>query len=993
MYDIAYLKNLVESFKNDFKYYKSVKFNESECRLNYIDDFLKVLGWDVSNDSNKPPQLREVFVENYEKNTGRPDYSMTLTGVVKFFIEAKKPHVDVLTSLESVFQARRYGWSAKHKIVILTNFENLLVYDASIMPSPSDTVDTALIAKFNYTEYIDRFNDLKALVSRNFVYSGEFDKSFADIKGQKKQVDDIFLDQINHWRLRLGEFLLNKDFGIDIINDLTQEFINQIIFLRICEDRNLPVYQKLIETIKDETRVKEELNQLFIDVDSKYNSGLFNRKYIIFDLDNEIIVDIIKDLYYPQSPYVFNLIEASLLGHIYEMFLVKHLIINNEGHIELKAKKENENRSVVTTPVEIVKYMTTKSLHPLIEGKTPSEIMKLRIADIASGSGVFLVEAFEQLVSYITEWYLENEKEHVIHMGGDNYKIPFEEKRKLLENCIYGIDIDPHAVEVSKFSLLLKLLDGENEPTVLGLTPILPDLSTNILIGNSLIDTEMMTKYKANDQLEEIIPFDWSSINNGEYFHLIIGNPPYVKSEDMKALLSDKEVNIFKKHYSSSYRQFDKYFVFIERALEYLVQGGMLSYIVPNKFSKNKAGTKLRKLLTDNSYVYEFVDFGSAQIFEDKTIYSSVLFLKNEENAEFTFREVDDLKQWWVTKDDSSNTLRLSSSLLTESPWVLVADLEIAQKLNNLYTNSVSLKEIAVPFVGIQTSAEGIKVNGSKKTPAYWFRDSEISNEDNYTFTIKRFDEEFIIEKEILKRNFKPTTKVEKGNSSYDVCVTNKWIIFPYDIDGNLIPMSVMKSDYPNTLKYLEFIYDAIEPKQFGNGGRRDVPQATLDTWYRYGRSQSFKNFWGTDKLIVGVMSKEPMFMRDKNSFVIASGDTAGFGGIKVLEGSPYSLEFIQAYLTHPLIETVFSIVGSDFDKGFYARGKSVLDMIPVKKIDFDNSVEKRRHDDIVDKTNEIYAINDRLLNKVNKKNLTILNRRKEQLIKEIMEKIDEILE
>lgn len=992
MYNISYLERLIKAFTDNIVYYKTEKFNESACRLNYIDNFLKALGWDVSNDSNIAPQFREVLVEDYDKETGRPDYSMTLTGVVKFFVEAKKPYVDVLTNLQSIFQARRYGWSAKHKIVVLTNFENLLVYDASVMPSDTDTAETALIAKFHYTEYIDRFDELLALISREFVYSGEFDKSFADIKGLRKQVDDIFLEQINQWRLRLGEFLLNKGFGIDIINDMTQEFINQIVFLRICEDRNLPVYQKLIETIQDETKVKDELNQLFMDADGKYNSGLFDGDYLIFDLENEIIIDIIKTLYYPQSPYVFNLIESSLLGQIYEMFLVKHLIVKDEGHVELKEKKENENRSVVTTPVEIVKYMTTKSLQPLIEGKTPCEIKELRIADVASGSGVFLVEVYEQLVSYITEWYSDNQKDHLIHMGGDNYKLPLDEKREILEKCIYGIDIDPYAVEVSKFSLLLKMLDGENEPTVVGLTPILPDLSTNILMGNSLVDTEMITRYDADDQIEAIVPFDWTGLNDGERFSLIIGNPPYVKSEDMKALLSDKEVKIFKERYSSSHRQFDKYFIFIERALEYLVEGGIVSYIVPNKFSKNKAGAKLRKLLTDKPYVYEFVDFGSAQIFEDKTIYSSILFLKNEENEEFTFREVDDLKQWWVTKDDSSNMVKLSNSLLTESPWVLVADLDMAQKLSNLYTNSVPLKDIATPFVGIQTSAERIKIADSRNTPAYWFRDSEIINEDNDTFTIRRFDEDFIIEKSILKRYFKPTTKAEKGNSSYDACVTDKWIIFPYDVNGDLIPMEVMKSDYPNTLEYLEFIYDELEPKQFRNDGRRDVPQATPDTWYRYGRHQSFKNFWGTDKLIVGVMSKEPMFMRDKNSYVIASGDTAGFGGIKALEDNPYSLEFIQAYLTHPLIETVFSIVGSDFDKGFYARGKSVLDVIPVKKIDFDNPVEKKRHDVIVNKTNEIYEINDRLLGKVNKKYLTVLTRRKEQLIKEIMEIIDEIL-
>lgn len=985
MHTISDLESLVTHFGNDIYYYKSNRYNESSCRLEFIDILFKVLGWDVSNESGKAPQYREVIVEDYNRETGRPDYSMTLSGVSKFFVEAKKPSVDITSNMSSIFQARSYGWSAKHKIVVLTNFEYLMIYDTSVMPLPEDNPDVALIKKYNYTEYVNKYDEIDKLISREFVYSGEFDESFSKVTGQKKQVDEIFLEQINQWRIGLGQHLFNKGYNIDIINDTTQDFINQIIFLRICEDRNLPIYRKLIETINDENKIKEELNHLFVQADKRYNSGLFDGEYLIFDLENEIISGMIKTLYYPKSPYVFNLIQSSLLGQIYEMFLVKHLIVNDSGRVELKEKKQNENRAVVTTPVEIVKYMTEKSLNPLITDKTPAEIKKLRIVDIACGSGIFLIEAYDYILNYCITWYKQNNIEYLIHLGGDNYKLPLSSKKELLLSCIYGIDIDPHAVEVAKFSLLLKLLEDENQPTVEQENPILPDLIDNILMGNSLIDSSLITKYKAEKEIDEIVPFDWKDINNGEKFNLIIGNPPYVKTEDMKNLLSGKEVNIYKKRYKSSYKQFDKYFIFIERSLEHLKDNGVLCYIVPNKFSKIVSGKKLRQIITERSLVKEYVDFGSAQLFEDKTIYSSVLILEKMKHDTFIYREVDDIKKWWSTKDDSSKELKLNSNLLSDSPWVLVADPQLMKTINNLYKDSIPLKNIADPFNGIQTSAE--------RPPVYWFSTDDIIEEDTKYFYIHKFGHDYKIEKSILKPYFKPVKKNEKNMYTYDILNTNKWIIFPYDNNGRLLDIRTMRCKYPETLKYLEDRYDLLEPKQLSTIGKgRDVPLATSDTWYQYGRHQGFTAFQETKKLIVGIMSKQPMYVYDDNDYVIASGGTAGYCAIKAKETSKYALEFIQAYLTHPLIEKIMSIIGSDFEGGFYSRGTSVLDAIPIKKLNFSDKEHKNMHDNVVSRAQEIYYINSKLSTRLTKKEEVVLKRRKQRLIEEIMQILDGIL-
>ena len=244
-----------------------------------------------------------------------------------------------------------------------------------------------------------------------------------------------------------------------------QDFINQIIFLRICEDRKLPLYMRLYETAEDQADLQEALTAVFRDADKRYNSGLFKNESPIFDLNCGMIYDMIESLYYPKTPYMFTIIEPGILGKIYESFLTESLVLE-DGRIALAHKKEYIYKSVVSTPLEIVKYMVKNTLEPLCRGKSPKEILHVKIADIACGSGVFLEEAYQYLVDYCTQWYVQNDPAHLFTIDNGAVKLPLSDKKELLTNCIYGVDIDIHAVEVSKFSLLLKLIEDETEPSV-----------------------------------------------------------------------------------------------------------------------------------------------------------------------------------------------------------------------------------------------------------------------------------------------------------------------------------------------------------------------------------------------------------------------------------------------------------------------------------------------------------------------------------------------
>lgn len=667
---------LIERFDNNREAYRSGTYNETQLRREFIDPFFKILGWDVDNEKGYAEAYKDVIHEDSIKVGGMtkaPDYCFRIGGVRKFFVETKKPAVNLKEDADPAFQLRRYAWSAKLPLSILTDFEEFVVYDCRVKPDKLDKSSTARILYLNHTEYAQRWYEIASVFSRDAVLKGAFDKYAESSKAKKgtAAVDTAFLKEIESWRDMLARNLAlrNPDLTQHDLNFAIQRTIDRIIFLRICEDRGIERYGRLM-ALQNGDRVYARLCEIFHRADERYNSGLFHFQKekgrsespdtltLSLTIDDSVLKDIIKNLYYPDSPYEFSVLSADILGQVYEQFLGK-VIRLTAGHRAVVEDKPEVKKAggVYYTPTYIVDYIVKNTVgrlvnfglpdadlptpksppgrglfdSPLERGlggvfKNPKQVSKLKILDPACGSGSFLLGAYKYLLDWHRDWYVANDPERwstgrspTLYQGmGGDWRLTTAERKRILLNNIYGVDIDPQAVEVTKLSLLLKVLEGESEQTIVRQLKLfheraLPDLGNNIKCGNSLIGPDFYEGRQMSlfdeEERYRINVFDWETefpevMKNGG-FDAVIGNPPW------GADFSVPEQKYLRKYYMVTQgNNIDSYTVFTERSLSKLKAGGLLGYITPDTFLRKDDHVLIRKLLLENTRVIELIETG-----------------------------------------------------------------------------------------------------------------------------------------------------------------------------------------------------------------------------------------------------------------------------------------------------------------------------------------------------------------------------------------------
>ena len=940
---------LCETFAGHRDHFRSGNYNEAQLRQEFLDPFFKCLGWDMDNAQGLAPQYRDVIHEDALKigiHTKAPDYAFTIHGQRKFFLEAKKPSVNIKGDVAPAYQLRRYAWSAKLPLSVLSDFEEFAIYDTRVKPAPGDASAKARTFYCTFDQYPEKWDDIAAIFSRDAILKGSFDK-YADSSGKKKgtaEVDAAFLAEIERWRDLLARnfALRNPALSARDLNFAVQKTIDRLVFLRICEDRGSEDDGRL-RTGANGNQCYPRLLEVFQKADDRYNSGLFHFSREkdqaeepdtitpALKLDDKAVKDIIGHLYYPDSPYEFSVLPADILGSVYERFLGKTIRLTDGHQAKIEEKPEvRKAGGVYYTPAYIVDYIVRNTLGRLLNGPdaanpqpiTLAAAAKLKVADIACGSGSFLIQAYQFLLDWHRDRYLADPEKWskgklaTLYPGrGGEWRLTSAEKKRILLANIHGVDIDASAVEVTKLSLLLKVLEGETDQIkqrdfLAERQRILPDLARNIRCGNSLIGPDFYD-HAQPDMLDDdarfrVNVFDWQSAFPEVFqqggFDCIVGNPPYVRIQAMKEW-APQEVEHYRKIYKSAAKgNFDIYVCFIEKGSSLLNAEGTVGMILPSKFLTTDYGLTIRALLTDNHQLAGVVDFGHSMVFAEASTYTCLLFFQGSFTDSVTVKSAD-------ANSDSLNAAGYRihpAKAFTSAPWILQSD--DGEQVR------AKLKSKGIPLLDLPADMNRGSSTGSDDV---FLQDSANLGQDETGFAIPIFATDF------GRYAFHPSQKAR--------------LIFPYDkASGKPIAEGDFKEWAPIAYSLLTKEKPKLQArKQFQN-------------WYLFSAPRSIKKISNADFLVPLLAEKGrfALLPEDWKSKIclMASG---GFG-ISLAPGLRMSRFYILGLLNSTLLFWELRNNSNVFRGGWITCTKQYVGQLPIRPIDFALPADVAMHDRMV---------------------------------------------
>ncbi len=601
------IRELVEKYNQLKQSGEIKKYNEESTKIDFIQPLFEALGWNVYNRGKRNDSMSAE--ETISKK--RVDYGFRINGIPKFFLEAKSlKEANIENNPKYVTQAIDYAWMKSCSWAILTNFDTIAVYNA-------DWKETIFGNNLFFVLHPSDFLSDKRfeLLSKSAFEQNELDKIASQYRKKqiKNPINKQLLQDMIYFREILSKDIIknnqDKHLTQEEVDEAVQRILDRLIFIRNAEDRELEENRLQSNVrqwaMKGKGELVKEIAKVYSYFDEQYNSKLFS-KHLCDDLyiDNEMLLEVIEGLNHSKDNsyrYDFSIIESDVLGNIYEQYLGNILKTTSKRAKLSESRIHRKEQGIYYTPSYIVDYIVKNTVGEFIKTHTPDEIRKVRILDPACGSGSFLIRAYKELENF----WKANSDFAQLTLDSEEF---YSKKVEILKNNIFGVDLDPKAVEIAQLNLLLQISERKER---------LPLLQNNIKVGNSLIDDPNIARDKAFKWEEE-----FPEIMKEGGFDIIIGNPPYGKGiEGELKILNLKGIN-------------DTYTAFMVKAQHLLRKNGILGFIVPVSWQTGERYIAFRKEIFSELSPIKIINL-PFDTFEDAYVDTCIAILKKDHTEKF----------------------------------------------------------------------------------------------------------------------------------------------------------------------------------------------------------------------------------------------------------------------------------------------------------------------------------------------------------------------
>lgn len=925
----ASLENLITRYNNTLRQENPANISEETVRT-WLNEFLSIFGWNVQDTSQVLQEqfLRGVYYQRLREihSTHRkPDYTLLCGANIKTFLDAKSLEVNIFTNSDAAFQIRSYGWSAQCPCAFVSNFEQFVIYDTRFIPRNEQDANMGTI-KLSVDEYLDNLDLLIDHLWRDNICQNHLAEIYelTAIEGRSR-VDSAFMTELSLFRRSLAENIFANNPNIinnnDNLNFYIQIIIDRIVFIRVCESKGIEEQERLKHFAEtDEGFWSSFKSTCLTEFYTHYDGAMFYQDAVFEQLsvDDEILTHFIEKLYYPY-PYCFDVIPVKVIANIYEEFLGKQLVINN-GRITETVKEEYvKTNGAIATPECIVDTICKQTID-LQSINCINDLLEIKILDPCCGSGVFVVSCYEHLYNKVLSILSSSEEERArydefYYIQNDQIFLTITARQTIINNCIFAIDLDPSAVEVTKMSLALKIVDGNNVLAWQGIGAfgdrILQKISENIKIGNTLVEPN-------NDftieEITELKPIDISNVFSSVFenygaFHYIVGNPPYVETKHFKAATPTMHRYLSEK-YSSFSGKADLAVLFIEKCLGLLNDTGVLGFIIQRRWFRTEYGKEIRRIINNNKHLTKLIDFKSTDIFKGRIVYASIMLLSKQPKDEFSYLYLPYSTSRIITEFENSDD---QGHFNGDTPTLIpIPSNDSAWNFN--FFEITALANTLRERIGRFSDYPNLVIKDGIQ--ALWkkiYHLKYVCFNGNIAKGLNGFNEIVQVEANILRgiiynREFYPFKNVEP----------NAYCIFPYRGASNEgISISEIETQYPLTFDYLSSNEDRI---------KSNVKCREGEYWHTFTREHN-QTMYNVPKIIV------PMTARDTiATFVPSKGlymDNANVWFVAIEGANANTMKAITCVIN----STVFSVLGKSSANpqsgGYYKFNKQFLSPIP----------------------------------------------------------------